>query len=173
MAVTIKKCALRFSLDAIQTKDSVDLSNPTDTLLQIFSQAFNDGSGDDQITGFWHDRRTLAPSGIDDLNLTGSLINAFGEALTFTSIKFMIFKNQSALVTAGHPTATTATITFAPTVTNEFVAFTIPCEVGGLLPLIFPKSGLAVTASTADILRIVNADGSNQCQYDITLGGLI
>lgn len=172
MAVSITRAIVKWSLDVLQTLDGIDLGTPSDQIFSSWSHIFTDGTGDDQITGMWHDRRVIAASTDDDLDLAGSLTNNYGETLTFTKIKVLAVRNQSGLVTTGHATATTQIITVVKTATNDYATHNVAVDPDGLFVYTNPKGGITVTAGTADILRIGNPAGG-AAQYDIVIAGLI
>ncbi|WP_216588589.1 hypothetical protein [Streptomyces brasiliscabiei] len=128
------------------------------------------GTGAGKADRIWADRRTLAASATEDLDLAGVLADAFGSTITFARIKGLVIaaadaNTNNVLIGAasGSPWATllnsTGVLTLRP---GAFVA------VGtGLADAI----GYAVTASSADLLKIANSAGSTSVTYEIELIG--
>lgn len=131
--------------------------------------AFTSGTGANQIDLLWTDQRTLSASTGEDLDLAGSLTDAFGTTLTFASIKviyvFSAAANGDNLLVGGAATNAVSTI-FSDT-SDELVL-----APGGTVLITNPSAtGYAVTASTADLLRIENSDSGASATYDIIIAG--
>src|SRR5688572_1163541 len=76
--------------------NALDLSTPTDALVETARLIYTDGAGANQVNMSWHDQRTLAASASENLDLAGSLTNAFGTTQTFARIKLVMVKAASA-----------------------------------------------------------------------------
>lgn len=127
------------------------------------------GTGANQADRIFSDQRTLAASASEDLDLAGVLTDAFGAAITFARIKGLIISAASAntnnLVVGGHATAAFASWVGA-------AAHTLTVRPGGLLALTAPDAtAYAVTAGTADILKIANSGAGSSVTYDIVVIG--
>lgn len=118
----------------------------------------------------WSDRRTLAASGTEDLDLAGVLLDAFGSAITFARIKGLVIAAADANVNnvvvgaaASNPWATllgaTHTLTLRP---GAFVAVGTGAA---------DATGYAVTATTADLLKVANSGAGTSVTYDIHIIG--
>ncbi len=132
-----------------------------------------DGTVADAADLLFIDERTVASATNDDLDLAGSLSDAFGNTLTFAEIVAILVINGPI---TGSANTTDLTIGAG---SNPFVGF-----LGGTTPTIGPigPSGVvfiacpdaggigAVTASTADILRIANSSGAS-ATYQIAILG--
>lgn len=116
------------------------------------------------------DRRTLAASGTEDLDLAGVLLDAFGAAITFARIKGILIKaatgnTNSVVVGAASSNQwatllnTTGTITLRPG--GSF------CAIAGAAD----ATGWAVTAGTGDLLKVANSGAGTSVTYDIMLVG--
>lgn len=109
----------------------------------------------------------LSGSATTNLDVSGSLSDAFGATLAFVKIKLFYFRNLN--TTAGN------TITLGGNA-NAFLLFGTGSHTHTVGPdgrlFIFEPSlaGKAVTASTGDILDIVN-DTANNVTYDIAIVG--
>ncbi|MGQ4358562.1 hypothetical protein [Streptomyces sp. SAS_272] len=116
------------------------------------------------------DRRTLAASGTEDLDLAGVLLDAFGSAITFARVKGLIIAaaagNSNNVVVgaaSGSPWAallnSTGTLTLRP---GAFMAVGTGQA---------DATGYAVTATTADLLKIANSGAGTSVTYDIHIIG--
>lgn len=155
-------------------KKALDESTPSDELNYddklTFKHDEDAGLKGDEI---WHDKRTLAASGSDTLDLAGSLTNAFGETITFAKVRAILIHNTS----DDQDTPTDAQIQVGGA-TNEFqgpfgaAGDLLNVEAGGFFMVTNPTSaGWAVTAGTADELQIANQDGTDQAEYVIVIVG--
>jgi len=131
---------------------------------------FTSGSGANQINKVWSDRRTLAASATENLDLAGVLADALGATITFTAIKAILIKaaagNTNNVVVGGHATAA-----FIGPVVDATDKISVPP--GGLVLLVNPSAaGWPVTATTADLLKIENSAAGTGVTYDVTLLGI-
>jgi hypothetical protein len=131
--------------------------------------ALADGSGLNQASKVFHDRRTLGASSTEDLDLSGVLLDAFGAVLTFTAIKGIFVAAEA---------ANPEDVIVGGAATNGFIDWvggathTVTVRPGGALALIAPTAaGYLVTAATADLLRIGNGGAGGSVTYDIVLFG--
>lgn len=147
--------------------NSLDLTTVTDRLQPIITETYADGTGANKAQVTFHDRRTLATTTAEELDLAGSLKCAFG-TVTFTKIKAMIIRVVT--TTAGYR------LEVGGAAANAFETFlvaagdAIKIGAGGTLMLTSPVDGFAVTADTADLLKIYNPSGG-EIIYDIILIG--
>ena len=161
--------ALSVNLNAILSwsyTNALDLSTVTDAAQISVSDTLASGTGLDQADQIWHDRRTLAATS-ENLDLAGSLTNAFGATLTFARIKGILIKNRTA--TAGF------NLTVGGAAANQFPLFSdvsdkLPIGPDGFFFYWDPSAaGKVVTAGTGDQLKI--DAGANTVEYDIVLIG--
>src|SRR5688572_14836683 len=75
---------------------SLDLSTPADALVHATKMILTSGTGANQADMMWHDTRTLGASASENLDLAGSLTNAFGTTQTFARIKMVLVTAASA-----------------------------------------------------------------------------
>lgn len=126
------------------------------------------GAGANQADRIWHDRRTVAASGTDSLDLAGSLEDALGGAFTPARVKGL-------LVVAAEANANNVVVTRPAS--NGVPIFSaagdaVPVRPGGLLLWVAPDAtGVAVTGGTGDLIDIVNSAGGSSVTYDIVLLG--
>jgi len=159
------------------TEHALDLSTVLDPLSvsEKFSPSF--GSGDNAVDEIWHDRRTLAASANEDLDLAGVLKNARNQTVTFAKVKYMLVINTSDVVTTGHGVATDAQMEVGGAAATQFLGpfkdatDKIVLEVGDCFLVTCKKAGWTVTGGSVDSLRITNTDGADALQYDIVLIG--
>jgi hypothetical protein len=128
------------------------------------------GTAAGQADKVFSDRRTLAASATEDLDLAGVLLDAFGSAITFARIKGLVIaaaagnaNNVVVGAAAATPWATllssTGTVTLRP---GAFIAVGTGAA---------DATGYAVTAATADLLKIANSGAGTSVTYDIHIIG--
>lgn len=153
-----------------QVSNPLDLSSLADVLNQLMEISFANGTGAGQANKMWSDRRTLADSSSESLDLAGGLTDSFGASITFTSIKAIVIKNRSSsqqLAIGG-----AASNQFINWVANSSDIVNVPA--GGLFVLVAPTAaGFAVTASTGDLLKVANGAAGSATDYDIILIGTV
>jgi hypothetical protein len=143
-----------------------DLSTTKDQVALAISLPFTEGTGDDQADRLFHDKRTLGDGASENLDLSGSLADVYGATLTFVKIKAMIIQNLSSA----------RTLTIGNASSNAFINWVggtthmVNIPPGGVLALVAPKAGFAVTAGTGDILKVLNSAGG-ACDYHIWIIG--
>jgi hypothetical protein len=133
------------------------------------------GVGAGQADRLFIDRRTIAPSGTDDLDLNGVLLDPLGDAFNLARVKGLIVIAESDL--ASDPINVNDVIVGgAPS--NAWVgpfgaaAHTVRLQPGEPL-VVFARGATAwpVTAGTADLLRIANSAGGSSVIYQIAIIG--
>lgn len=145
-----------------------DLSSGKDILRQTLENLLTDGSGANQASTQWSDRRTLATGANEDLDFAGGITNAFGVTLTLTKIKAIIIQALA---------ANTTNLTVSRPASNGVPFFAAASDAvvlkpGGLFVLTDPSAaGVTVTAATGDLLNILNAAGAS-ASYDIIVFGV-
>jgi len=156
---------LRVSLACTHT-NGLDLATATNNLTKLFTDSLANGTASDQSDVLFHDTRSLAATS-EDLDLAGSLTDAFGSTVTFADVTGIFIQNNN--TTAGHDLA------IGGAAANQFINWVsdasdeIVVRAGGCLLLWAPKDGYAVTAATGDLLKI--DAGANTVSYDIVLVG--
>ncbi len=168
---------LKINLQVHSAKDS-DLVNPFAFLSTKKSVLMEFGTGLDKANLLWADRRILAASGSENLNLGSGLSNSFGDSLEFTNVKAIVVFNITD-ETWGDHTATTAVITiggaastpFSGPFANSSDKISIPTS--GMFVVTNPTlAGWDVYYPTSEMLLLVeNEDASNEALYDIILIG--
>jgi hypothetical protein len=116
----------------------------------------------------WSDTRTLAASATEDLDLAGSLTGPLGTTLTFARIKFVYVTALAANtnnVNVTRPASNGAPIFLA-------AGDGLPVKPGGAFLWMAPDAtGVAVTASTGDLLTLTNSSSGTSVTYSIVVIG--
>jgi hypothetical protein len=158
----------RVSLQMTATLTEIlDLSVPTDELVYSKRVDLASGTGAGQADMLWHDQRTLAASDTEDLDLASALSDAFGNTLVFATIKELLVvaaADNTNDVQVTRPAANGAPVFLA-------AGDGMPVGPGGMLHWIAPKTGVSVTAGTADLLTITNSGAGTAVTYDIVIIG--
>lgn len=159
--------AIRISLSAKQTK-SADLEIASSKITEALAFAFSDGAGIDQANLVWKDVRTLAASANEDIDLSGSLTDIYGESVIFARIRAILVAAPRANV--NNVNVTRPDSNGAPI----FLAAGDGLEVrpGGCFLWVSPDAtGTAITAGTGDLINIANSAGSSAVDYTIIVLG--
>ena len=120
---------------------------------------YTDGTTAGKADILFADTRTITSGGTDDLDLAGSLSNAFGATITAAEVVAIFIKSAAA-------NTTNLTVGVGTNPLSGWLGGTTPTvgpiRPGGvLLRAETDAAGLcAVTAGTGDILRIANASGA-------------
>lgn len=167
MSSLTAQIAIKVAADFVNALDIGSVTYPVN-----FNSTKNleNGTGADQANQIFSDTRTLTGSATENLDLAGSLVDAFGATITFTKIKAII-------VTAA--SANTNAVQVQREATNGVPLFMaasdgIAITPGGFFAASFPNAtGIAVTASTGDLLTITNSAGSTSVTYTIVIIGTV
>lgn len=134
--------------------------------------ALTEGTGSGQANQLWVDRRYVSSvSANDDIDLSGALVNTFGDAAQFSKVKGIIIVNRATasgdrLVVGGGSNP----------VTDWFNGVSASRLVVGPGPAPFILgdfvAGFTISAGTADTLRIAYGGSSGYITYDIGIVGL-
>lgn len=158
---------LTTALDARLTS-ALDLSTPVDALDLAVRLDLASGTGSGQADLMWHDRRTLAASANEDLDVAGVLASGLGATLTFARIKLLWVRASA---------ANTNTVVVTRPASNGVPIFAAASDAmairpGGQLLIAAPDAtGIVVTASTGDLINIGNGSSGTSVTYDIVLIG--
>lgn len=131
--------------------------------------SFLSGSGAGQVNKIYSDSFSVAQSVNTDLDLAGSLTGVYG-TVVFTAIKGI-------LVVAGTNTGLGNLV--VGNVTNGIVApfgaatHSVAVAPGGIFAIANPSAaGFAITAGTADLLRIATAATAGTYTFDVVVIGI-
>lgn len=147
----------------------LDLSSASNPLNFLKNLNLATGTAKDQADLIFHDQRTLAASATEDLDLAGSLLDVYGNTITFLKIKAMAFFGAA---------ANTNDVEISQPAANGFTNWCLAASdgivvgPGGLFFLFRPDlAGYAVTGGTGDLLTITNGAGGSSVTYDVILIG--
>lgn len=144
---------------------------PPGSVLNLAGQIdLSSGTAAGQADKVFADQRTLAASATEDLDLAGSLADAFGATITFVKVKALLVRaavgNTNNVVVgaaSSNPWATllnsTGTVTLRPGA--GFLAWAGAAD----------ATGYGVTASTGDLLKIANSAAGTSVTYDVAVIG--
>jgi hypothetical protein len=156
---------------AAALSSSLDLVTPAARLSQRYSTELDDGTAAGAADKVFSDTRTLNASATENLDLAGSLTDALGASLTFAKVKALIVHaaaaNTNNVVVGGD-----ATTTFFGIFADETDAIVL--RPGATLALFVGEAdaaAYAVTAATADLLKITNSGAGTAVSYDIIIIG--
>jgi hypothetical protein len=154
---------------------ALDLVNVLASLNLTAGTAFDNGTSAGQVDKMFSDTRTLSASSSEDLDLTGTLVDAFGATITMARIKGLLIR-----ASAGN---TNNVIIGANIAANAWATLIGPAGAAGgtitLRPGAFivagcgsaDATGWAVTAGTGDLLHITNSAGGTSVSYDVVIIG--
>lgn len=164
------------------------LSTPAESASLAYSKSLANGTGADQVNSVWADERTLATATDDVLDLSGSLVNAFGTTIVFTKIKkvfvYNVGANDAGVYTEQDGENLHIGVGSSNTLGTNGLAtmFTVAgangitagCRIhsGGVFLNTAPRTGYTVTAGTGDLLRIRN-DGTKTIKYRVEIEGCV
>lgn len=149
---------------------TIDIGEALHNIALSGSQTFDNGTGANQADMIFTDTRTLSASATENLDLAASLTNAFGTTLTFTKVKAI-------LITAA--TGNTNAVQVTRPASNGVPLFMaagdgIALTPGGVFYAAWPDaSGVAVTASTGDLITITNSAGGTSVTYNVLIIGTV
>lgn len=161
----------RMSVEMRATQSSAqDLTTASAPL--SLSQQWNLGSGTgaglaDKV---WSDRRTLAASASEDLDLAGVLTDAFGATITLARVKALLIRaaaanSNSVVVGAASSNAWASLLNSTGTLTLR------PGTVLFLGAGSEDATTYAVTAGTGDLLKVANSGAGSSVTYEIVVIG--
>jgi hypothetical protein len=146
-----------------------DLGNAIEQLQYERDFFLKAGSGPNQGDTLFQRTDTVAASSSETLQLNGgSLTDEFGNTLSFTSLKLLIVyaspNNTNNVVVGGAGSDTLA---------SPFGAAnnTVTLQPGGILVLIAPAGGYAVSSSTSN-LKIANGSSGSSVTFDVIALGI-
>lgn len=148
-----------------------DLASAEVPLSLRYAVVLADGSAAGQADRIFHDRRTIAASGSDSLDLAGGLSDPLGASLTFARLKLLLIR---AAITNTNQVLVGGAVSNAFTSPFGDATDKIKIPPGGTLLLAAGQAdatGYTVTASTGDLLLLANSGAGSSVTYDIVLIG--
>jgi hypothetical protein len=147
---------------------TVDFANPTQAIPYSVSKILETGTSAGQADLLWADQITLAASATQDIDLSGSLVDALGAAVVFAKVKAIVLVAAAANVN---------NVVLGAAASNQFagplgaVTHTVHVRPGGTLVLEDATTGWTVSAGTGDILRVANSGGTTGVTFDLFIIG--
>lgn len=161
--------ALSMAATVSQTK-TLDLTTVSDPLMFRRAVSLTDGTTAGKADKVFHDRRTLAASGTEDLDLAGVLLDAFGAAITFVRVKGIFV--SAAVANTNNVVVGAASATQWATLLNATGTVTLrPGATFGVIAGATDDTAYAVAAGTGDLLKVANSGAGTSVTYDIVIVG--
>ncbi len=146
-------------------------ANLTESLSYVQQKTFSNGTGINQCNEMWSDTRTLTASSTESLDLSGVLVDDFGDSVAFTSIKAILVSASA---------ENTNNVVIGGAASNAFGGWVndtsdkIVVHPGGIFCIVAPDAaGYPVTADTGDLLKVANSSSGTSVTYDIVIYGTI
>lgn len=149
-------------------KNLLDLSTPVDNFSISTGIQLASGTGSAQADLLFHDQRTLAASGTEDLDLAGVLASPYGATLTFAEIRAIMFKASA--TNTNNVRVTRPAANGVPLFLAASDGIDVPP--GGVFLWSCPADGkLPVTAATGDLITVTNSAAGTPVTYDVIIVG--
>lgn len=160
------------SVSARKTKD-LDLSDPVDSIAKAKRHSLTTlGAGALAYNQQWADSRTLAAASNDDMDLAGSLTDAFGASVALVRFKVLGIWSTNANTADTHLSIGAAA---SNPLADLFAAtpdiLKAPRSGGSILIAAADATGYPVAAGSADALRVTNASAGTAATFDIVILG--
>jgi hypothetical protein len=172
MATQLTINNVKASVDwSLVDKVSGDIDSTNSNSFSYTSGQQTDGTGANQADRIYAKRHTINAGGTLDLDLAGSLVDFFGNTITFAKVTYLYIELVS-------KTPQASSIEIGGAAANQFVGWidTAAAKIKVPGPGIFAlgsaaAGGYTVTPGTGDILRITNNDGANAAEVNIAIIG--
>lgn len=159
----------KFVLD-VQATLSKALTLGTASLPLAYTKRYDlaNGTGATAADQMYTATRTLGPSGTEDLDLAGVLLDAFGAAITMARLKGLIV-----VAAAGN----TNNVVVSRPASNGVPIFSaasaaLPIRPGGLFAWLAPDvTAVPVAAGTGDLITVTNSGAGTSVTYDVVIIG--
>lgn len=167
-----KRLTIRSSLRiAGEFLSGLDIGEAAYPIQLAVEYAFANGTGANQANAVFTDARSINASSDEELDLAGVLAEAFGATLTFTKVKLFAIVadagNTNDVVVGGAGSNAWSAPFGDPT-------DTVKVRPGGALLLVAPNAaGYAVTAGSADKLKVANSGSGTAVGYKILIVGVV
>jgi len=164
--------ALRTSIVAqigAEQVSALDLGSGEFDFVKKLGVSLADGVLTGQANKLFTDKRTLAASATENLDLAGVLVDAFGTVITFAAVKALMITAADANVNdvvIGNAAATAWVGPFGAG------THTVAIRPGGVAMFVAPKTGWAVGAGATDFLKVLNGGAGSAVEYDIVVVGI-
>lgn len=167
MAVTAN---VSMGVSGSQTGTAIVGGTPTYPYAASFSAAYQSGTGAGQVDRVYTATNTLSASGTANLDLAGTLTDAFGATITFARIK-------SVQITAAAANTNNVQVTRpASNGTALFMAAGDGIELRPGAAFSWASgtadaTGIPVTAGTGDLITLTNSAGTTTVSYTVVITG--
>lgn len=150
---------------------ALDLASASVPLSKVYRTSLLSGTGAGQADKIFYDQRTLNASATENLDLAGTLVDALGATFTLAKVKGLIVAAAA---------ANTNNVLVGGDVTNTFFPMfgaetdSVIVRPGGVFAVFCGEgdaAGYAVTAGTADLLKVANSGGGTPVTYDVIIIG--
>lgn len=166
MATTLK-AIITAQIDAVY-RNVLDLGTPTDSFLKKTKIELAEGTGANSADRMFHDQRTIAASGTEDLDLAGSLSGPFGNTLTYVELRAILISASSS--NTNNVRVTRPASNGVPLFLAASDGIDIPP--GGVFLWSCPADGkVTVTAGTGDLITVANSSSGTSVTYDVVIIG--
>jgi hypothetical protein len=143
------------------TSDQLSKNSPSEIEL-------SPGTGSSQVDLEYIAQLTIAASTNADYDLAGSLVDRFGNVITFVKIKGLWIKASASNVNNVKLKPAAATSFLGP---FNAAADTLSVPPGGVLMLCAPVSGWAVGAGATDKINLANSGAGSSVVFDLHIIG--
>ncbi|KMS72300.1 hypothetical protein ACZ91_64855 [Streptomyces regensis] len=160
---------LGISASVYQTK-AQDLTVSEDRLAFRRAVHLTDGVLAGRADEVFHDRRSIAASGSEDLDLVGTLLHAFGGTVALARVKGIFIAaaaTNTNNIVIGNATSNGWSTLLGATGT----VILRPGATLGVMAGAADAVGYAVTPSTGDLLKVANSGAGSSVSYDIVIVG--
>src|SRR3990167_9550461 len=145
----------------------LDLGTATLPFTLAVTHALTDGVGASMADRVFTDQRTLGISATEDLDLAGSLTDAFGATITFATIKALIVRAAA---------ANTNNVNVTRPASNGVPLFLaagdgIAIKPGYAFAWYGASAGVTVTTGPGDLLTFTNSGAGTGVTYDVIIIG--
>ena len=146
------------------------LTQPTVNLAFLENYTIGNGGGANQADMIFQDKRTLAASASESLDLfTGALKDSFGASVTLSAIKALIVTADGGNtndVQVGGAGSNAVSGLFGSTTDYATI------KPGGMLVLVAPTAAGYLVDTTHKLLKVANSAGTTQVIYNIIIFGV-
>lgn len=161
-------------LDHWDYRNVDDIGTTRDEIDDVYQIDWTDGDGDEEVNGQYRLQETLLSNTERALDMAGSLVDVFGQALTFSTIKQIKLVNLGTAATQIIKFGQLSTPTSGSLLTDLFDGLStarVKIRHGGMLHIVAPNTGYTVTGGSADVLLISN-EGPASVEYKIVIKGV-
>lgn len=136
---------------------------------KLYSQDLADGTGSEQASFVWRDRRTVtSATTTDDIDLS-ALTDEFGNAISALKIKELVIINLS--TTLGQNLLVGGATSGAIQSLFNVGTSQLQVHAGGAIAASSPLSGYTLIPGSEDTLRITHNGAAGDIQYEIVVKG--